>query len=177
MSIKLNTNSITALWALLLIFDISIGLNSWALVLISVLAISTAVIVSKKKDIGRFNLIHRLIWSVILGWLIFVVYGLLIERFFELLPIDKIFIFQGVLTWSGLLSILVASLLFPPFANVLFKKEAIWVCVIGAGWASLLALSFQWGNDLFPVVEGIALVAFMAVFCWATWCVAPNKKN
>jgi len=156
---------ITIIWLVLFFYDVFAGLHGVFVYILPALFVITGLLGYFNRSLRPEHPIVLIAWVAILGWLIFVASGLLVEVLAPFMPQSSLFIYKPYLSWLGLASILVITVLFSIFGYAVFASRALYINLFAALVAgSLNLLLYGFGQTIFLAEAGLLVV----LLCLAT---------
>ena len=157
----MKSDLLSLIWFALFAFDITYGLHTSFSFIIPIIFIVTAVLIHLNPIYRPISLLSYFIWVLVIGWLIFITLGMSVEFLSPIISQSSLYVIKPYISWVGLLSILIISVLFSLFSFVLFNKKAIYINLISGSLAGSLSLIIYGTKNSIFLVESIALVTLL----------------
>lgn len=156
---------VTAFWAGVFLFDITIGLHESFYIVLLILFIATGVLTFLYKSFRPVHIAEFIAWVPVLGGFIFIASGLSTEFFPSFMSQMPVFVYKPYLSWAGFASILAVSFLFSLFGYSVFQTKAIYMNFTAGILAASLIMVISGTKHAIYLTEPAALVI---VLCLAT---------
>jgi len=156
---------VTIIWLVLFLYDVFAGLPGAFVYILPVLFVISGLLAYFRKNLRPEHPIELIAWVAILGWLIFVTAGLLVEVLAPFMPQSSLFIYKPYLSWLGLASILVITVLFSIFGYAVFASRALYINLFAALLAGSLNMLLYGFEQTIFLTEAVLLVVLL---CLAT---------
>lgn len=156
---------VTAFWAGVFLFDITIGLHESFYIVLLILFIATGVLTFLYKSFRPVHIAEFIAWVPVLGGFIFIASGLSTEFLPSFMSQMPVFVYKPYLSWTGLVSIVIISFIFSLFSYSVFHIKAIYMNFPASILVASSSLIILGTKHVVYIIEPAALVI---VLCLAT---------